>query len=1237
MLRLLICTICAYLASAQIRECPLGWVRDDIGQSCYKFVFEPETYETATRLCADMGSHMIAVNDANEFTFINNYLQINDGIRSQWLTSGEQDLTIAQLFRWMGDSSALNDNLRQFMASGGAGTILVFRFAGVEFRLGLAKVSDKLNYICEISLDQAYLVLNQDRDFRFGTYVTSEVDMLYGPQFTKMPEDVIMIQSSKQAYVECRAMGNPSPTYRWFRGDDERNINEEVSPSTSLRYTLTNGKLTIQKPNEEEDAGYYRCEVENKFGKIVSDPIQLSFGFLAEFSNVQDAPVPATAYDGAVVSCSDIKYKPDVVYNWMRQSYSGSGFEYIYTELMPYMFLSANGKLYFTEVTRVDQADYYCQVTLAGLSSTVVGSSQPPSKTSLPIFLSVSDSAARADWGPDIHNDFIAVFPKPPMRGEDLRLECFAYGSAKNYESSWSYSWSRAGKPLPARTKFTDLNRVLTIKDIQREDEGTYTCLVSRGNAASDSESVTVTLEARPYFLVPLRPQHIDEGAHLTWRCQAGGRPIPYYTWYRNGVEITSSTPDMTVNKNILTITNANSDAHNGMYQCSATNIHGTSFSGAQLRVYSFTPTFSKSPMKESQDAAIRGNMTLSCNPEGAPKADIEWLKNGNMPLSTGGNIEILINGDLHISNINTNDGGFYTCKAINIHGEAVDSTRVNIRTGTTMNRILAPKMDVNLNDTAFLRCEASYDPVLDLMYAWKFNGRELDIANDVHYTLGTHSNSKGLYIKNVQFKHEGQYECVARTPLNEAVSIGELNVLGPPGECGGVFADPHTVTTSTIMLYWFPGDDNGRPIDYYIIQAEAVIQPDVWVTVRAGVSDIETVIEGNSRDMRNILVSGLDPGNGYRFRVQAANAYGIGIYSKPSQVYQTKPAPPSRAPSSVNGGGGSVGDLTMTWRILARVYRGGPNVRYIVYWRAYSNDPNRQWSMKEISNVNTTRYTHQVGDTNFYMKYEVKVQAFNDYGKGPNSTEVIIYSAEGLPAAAPEKVNAEGFNSTAMEVYWTQVANTRIAMKGLVRGYQINYWANNNEDPPLKQFIRYQGQRDTGLVIGLAADSYFWFDVQVYNTAGLGPLSEKYTQETKNPAPFLYPQETHVHSQGAEAVKITWRGISTSVSEDTLRGYMVYYWQANENFRTATEVRVDRKPTEYILQGLKKNIVYAVRIAGYSGGGAGKKSPTVFFTLGGMVYVDPTLTEIRASAAINSSSFVYILCIAIVTLLLQK
>lgn len=37
-----------------------------------------------------------------------------------------------------------------------------------------------------------------------------------------------------------------------------------------------------------------------------------------------------------------------------------------------------------------------------------------------------------------------------------------------------------------------------------------------------------------------------------------------------------------------------------------------------------------------------------------------------------------------------------------------------------------------------------------------------------------------------------------------------------------------------------------------------------------------------------------------------------------------------------------------------------------------------------------------QVGEENFYLEYEIKIQVYNDVGKGPNSTEAVVYSAEG-------------------------------------------------------------------------------------------------------------------------------------------------------------------------------------------------------------------------------------------------
>jgi len=39
-------------------------------------------------------------------------------------------------------------------------------------------------------------------------------------------------------------------------------------------------------------------------------------------------------------------------------------------------------------------------------------------------------------------------------------------------------------------------------------------------------------------------------------------------------------------------------------------------------------------------------------------------------------------------------------------------------------------------NETIFIRCEASYEPELDLIYVWNKNGHRIDIENDFYYEL---------------------------------------------------------------------------------------------------------------------------------------------------------------------------------------------------------------------------------------------------------------------------------------------------------------------------------------------------------------------------------------------------------------------------------------------------------------------------------------------------------------------
>lgn len=81
-----------------------------------------------------------------------------------------------------------------------------------------------------------------------------------------------------------------------------------------------------------------------------------------------------------------------------------------------------------------------------------------------------------------------------------------------------------------------------------------------------------------------MKSQHVDIGSKLTWRCEATAMPEPVYEWYKDGVRLAVIPGKKSIVRNVLTIQNLEI-SDNGMYQCSAENIYGKSFTEGQLRV----------------------------------------------------------------------------------------------------------------------------------------------------------------------------------------------------------------------------------------------------------------------------------------------------------------------------------------------------------------------------------------------------------------------------------------------------------------------------------------------------------------------------------------------------------------------------------------------------------------------------------------------------------------------------
>lgn len=1203
--------------------CRANWVLND--KTCYRFVYDiPLVIEEASAYCWRSGSTLVSVTSPQTHDFLNKWLRNNDIVmQNTWFTSGSYGKGVL-IWEGVGTHHMGPTYWIRPPVYNDRSSWVAYKLDTATGNYGWANVTGGIasSFICEVPISQIYNMEIINREQGYGSDVRDIRDYRAGPSFIENPLNTVVIKGESSVHIDCISTGNPLPQYTWYvRG--QSNVTE-VTSSKNTRYTITGSRLTIQDP-DYNDAGIYYCKASNELGSAYSETAEIFFGYLGYFPNIQNAPVIVDAFTGTKFDCSAPSYSPEVRYEWHK---AAPIYVFIWPA-NPNMFVSNSGLMYTSEVQPTDaDKTYYCMVTLTHTATSRLSTSQPPSRESLGIFLGLTETTQTDNnYGPIINTH---AFPSPMLVGLTVRLECIAYGSLP-----LTYSWHRQdGRPFEKGTEITHLGRVLTIYDAALTAEGNYVCTCVRNTGRRASKIVIVAMEAKPYFPYPIGNLYPDVGMTVRWYCRAVARPKATYTWYKDGKQLVTVPGQIEIVGGILTFVKVTKSRDEGTYQCAATNQHGTTFSTGQMSVLEIAPNFKRHPMPSSIQAGIGGTLVLPCGVEAAPLPQVTWTKNGaNLNLNpgdTGGRIGMTSQFTLIINDIINSDEGYYMCHASNVLGEARNATVVDVIPGITIDVPPVPTT-VQVNRTAFLFCSISRDYLYrDLVYIWRFNGREIDPRLAPEYVSGLQSNLNGLYITHAQYKHAGIYECEAKTTLHSDRRSAILSVRGPPGPVAGLHSDDRDIAALSILLIWTLGQGvaHGAPVESYDIEAETDFYPGIWDIIRSDIPDYlarqEATGTGRRDDQRVWLIEDLTPNTNYRFRVRAVNAYGRGQEaSKPSLIVKTIQTPPRKAPAAVGGGEGKVGTLNIAWEPLDVSEYCGSGLGYYVYWKK-PNDT-RDWKRERASDERSLTegmYTVTVGEDNYYTQYLVKVGAFNDKGHGPNSTEHIVMSAEGMPNSVPVLSTMDGINGSSIIVNWEPVKNDRETMKGRVAGYRTYYYVNLHGDTPFDgtepdpvlnriMFKDVYGQTDHVQLIGLMPNNEYFARVQVFNTAGAGPKGEWRRGETANMVLRDFPTHIKVFPHSIESVTVQWRGIGIHYDEEVVQGYRIRVWKLQEDIRTAVDTKVG-KVQSAVVHELQQQTVYVLRVLGYSKAGDGALSPVVYFSINaGQLNYDPTSSEI--------------------------
>nr|XP_044613844.1 neurofascin isoform X7 [Equus asinus] len=929
------------------------------------------------------------------------------------------------------------------------------------------------------------------------------------PTITKQSVKDHIVDPRDNILIECEAKGNPAPSFHWTRNSRFFNIAKDPRVSMKRR----SGTLVIDfrsggRPEEYE--GEYQCFARNKFGTALSNRIRLQVSKSPLWPKENLDPVVVQEGAPLTLQCNPPPGLPSPVIFWMSSTMDPITQDKRVSQ-------GHNGDLYFSNVMLQDmQTDYSCNarfhfthtIQQKNAFTLKVLTNHPHNDSSLRNHPDMYSARGVAERTPSFMYPQGTASSQMVLRGMDLLLECIASGVPTP-----DIAWYKKGGDLPSdKAKFENFNKALRITNVSEEDSGEYFCLASN-KMGSIRHTISVRVKAAPYWLDEPKNLILAPGEDGRLVCRASGNPKPTIQWMVNGEPLQSAPPNP--NREVAGDTIIFRDTQissRAVYQCNTSNEHGYLLANAFVSVLDVPPRM-LSPRNQLIRVILYNRTRLDCPFFGSPIPTLRWFKNGQGSNLDGGNYHVYENGSLEIKMIRKEDQGIYTCVATNILGKAENQVRLEVKDPTRIFRMPEDQV-AKRGTTVQLECRVKHDPSLKLTVSWLKDDEPLYIGNRMK------KEDDSLTIFGVAERDQGSYTCVASTELDQDLAKAYLTVLADQATPTNRLAalpkgrpdrprdlELTDLAERSVRLTWIPGDDNNSPITDYVVQFEEdQFQPGVWHD--------HSKFPGSV----NSAVLQLSPYVNYQFRVIAINEVGSSHPSLPSERYRTSGAPPESNPADVKGEGTRKNNMEITWTPMNATSAFGPNLRYIVKWR-------RRETRESWNNVTVWGSRYVVGQTPVYVPYEIRVQAENDFGKGPEPDTVIGYSGEDYPRAAPTDVKIRVLNSTAISLQWNRVYSDTV--QGLLREYRAYYWRESSLLKSLwvsqkRQQASFPGDRLRGVVPRLFPYSNYKLEMVVVNGRGDGPRSETKEFTTPEGVPSA-PRRFRVRQPNLETINLEW------------------------------------------------------------------------------------------------------------------
>ncbi|XP_062319780.1 neural cell adhesion molecule L1-like protein isoform X4 [Osmerus eperlanus] len=906
--------------------------------------------------------------------------------------------------------------------------------------------------------------------FHLATAIDIPLEVEQLPTITEQsPSSRIAFPFDESFSMTCEAKGNPEPEFRWTKNG------LEFDPFLDPRLMKEEDSGTFVIPNSgnlTDYQGIYRCYASNKLGTAISQEIEFIVPYVPKFPKEKIDPLVVEEGQPFVLECNPPSGIPPLQIYWMT-----IGLQHI--EQDDRVSMGLNGDLFFSNALIKDSRRDYCCYAAFPKIRTIV------QKTAMSVIVKSTKSNSDTGDSPGPANSILERKPSlltpssvktkvQLVKGEELLLECIAEGFPTP-----KVEWVKIGHKLPDKATVENHGKLLSIPVVDDEDSGKYRCKAKNTYGEVD-HFFDVTVEEPPRWVFQPESQLSMIGSDVVIKCSASGIPQPTITWRVNGLPLEGEPNYSEFDDNIF-LKNAK-EFDSAVYQCEASNRHGTILANANIMIMNMPPLILTEEGQEYSTVEGKG-VIMHCKVFSSPPPTVTWDKDDAAVSVEGPRFTVHENGSLEIYNVEKEDQGQYTCYTKNTEGSSAIDAILDVKDPT---RIVETPEDLQIliGTTAQLSCLAEYDKSFrgDFEILWEKDDTE--IASNHTENSGYFIEDGILQIINVSHKDQGMYTCVARTPLDQDSASALLIVLDVPDAPENLVLSEHK--ERSVKLKWIPGEDHNSSTTEFIIEYEEnQWEPGNWKELLR--------VPGN----HGLAILKLHGHVDYRFRVSGVNAVGRGRPSEPTERYKTPPAAPDKNPENIKIEGHLPNEMVINWEPLLPIEHNGPGLEYKV---SYKRQDEEDWQEHMVK-----RHSYVVMDTPTFIPFEIKIQAKNHQGWGPEPKVVTGYSGEDFPSAAPDDVGVEVMNNSVVKVSWTRVHKDKL--HGHLGGYRVNWWhlrslLETKMSHGEKNTLTFPGDRSRGVVAGLTPFSEYSLIVMTFNGRGNGPGSHPVNFKTPEGVP---------------------------------------------------------------------------------------------------------------------------------------